>query len=123
MLFRRLALASSVILLALGSASAADVKAGKKVFKKCKSCHTVKPEKNKVGPSLHGIIGNASGSVDGYKYSPALASAGIVWTDENMAEFLKNPKEYLPGNKMSFPGLKKDEDIQNLIAYIKDKSN
>ena len=123
MLFRRLALASSVILLALGSASAADVKAGKKVFKKCKSCHTVKPEKNKVGPSLHGIIGNASGSVDGYKYSGTLASAGIVWTDENMAEFLKNPKEYLPGNKMSFPGLKKDEDIQNLIAYIKDKSN
>ena len=123
MSLRLITLATSAFLFALGSASAADLKAGKKVFKKCKSCHTVKPEKNKVGPTLHGIIGQASGAVEGYKYSPALASANIVWSEENLAEFLKKPKEYLPGNKMSFPGLKKEEDIKNLIAYIKDKSN
>ncbi|MDJ0614561.1 MAG: cytochrome c family protein [Rhizobiaceae bacterium] len=115
-------LASLLFALAATPVAAEDIKAGKKVFKKCKACHTVKPEKHKVGPSLHGILGKAAGSAEGYKSSPALSASGIVWDTESMTAFLKDPKGTIPGNKMSFGGLKKDDEIVNLIAYIKAES-
>lgn len=99
-----------------------DVKKGKRVFKKCKACHTVKEGKHKLGPSLYGVVGSQAGAQDGFKYSPALADAGLVWDKETLAAFLADPKGTVPGNKMSFPGLKKQSDINNLIAYLEDQA-
>lgn len=95
-----------------------DAKKGKKVFKKCKACHQVKKEKNGAGPHLVGLLGRDIGSVEGYKYSQVFSEKDGQWTPEELTAFLKAPKEYAPGNKMSFKGLKKDADIENLIAYL-----
>ncbi|VAV88233.1 Cytochrome c2, partial [hydrothermal vent metagenome] len=93
-----------------------------KVFKKCKACHVPDVEKNKVGPHLVGIIGRAAGSVEGYKYSKAMkAKAGDIgnWDEANLKEFLVNPKKYLGGrSKMSFR-LKKEDQRNDVIAYLK----
>ncbi len=99
------------------------VAAGKKVFKKCKSCHQVGDKaKNKTGPVLNGIIGAAAGAVDGYKYSKpmkATAEGGLVWSEEELAAFLTKPKAYMKGTKMSFAGLRKAADVAAVIAYLK----
>ena len=97
------------------------VAAGEKVFKKCKACHYVDKEKNKVGPWLKGVVGRKAASVEGFKYSDAMkakGAEGLVWTKENLAQYLKAPKAFVPKNKMAFAGLKKDEDIQAVIAYL-----
>ncbi|WP_237218012.1 c-type cytochrome [Ruegeria lacuscaerulensis] len=99
-----------------------DIKAGKKVYRKCKACHQIKEGKNGVGPSLYGIVGASAAQADGFKYSDALKSSGIVWDVETLTTFLADPKGTLPGNKMQFAGLKKDEDITNVIAYLQSES-
>ena len=108
-------------LVAFGSPAMADgdAAAGEKVFNKCKACHTLEEGKNKVGPSLHGVMGRAAGAVDGFKYSSAMAESGLTWDDETLAKFLAKPKDLIDKTKMSFAGLKKEEDIENVIAYIK----
>ena len=97
--------------------------AGEKIFKKCKACHAIgEGAKNKLGPMLNGVVGKAAGSVEGYKYSkPMLAKKdeGLVWTAEELDAFLTKPRTYLKGTKMSFPGLKKEDDRENVIAYLK----
>ena len=109
---------------ALGGASveAADLNKGKKVFNKCKACHALEAGKKKVGPSLHGVFGRTAGSVDGFKYSKAMADSGIVWDETTIAEYLRQPRKYIPGNKMAFAGLKKQADIDNLMAYLKENT-
>ena len=117
----------TLLLLAVGlaltlgntAASAADVEAGKKVFKKCKACHSLKAGKKKVGPSLHGVIGDKSAQMKGYKYSKAMKKADITWDDATLDAYLTKPKKFLKGTKMSFAGLKKKKDRDNVIAYIK----
>ncbi len=95
---------------------------GEKVFRKCAACHAVGDgAKNKVGPELNGVMGRTIGSVDGFKYSAAFAdanAAGKVWTPEEMSAFLANPKSYMKGTKMAFAGLKKDEDLTAITAYL-----
>ena len=103
-----------------GVAMAGDVKKGKKGFKKCKACHTLVAGKNKVGPSLAGIFGRTSGTVEGFKYSSAMKDAGIVWNEETLDAFLTKPKKYIKGTKMAFPGLKKEAKRKDLIAYLKE---
>jgi len=92
------------------------------VFNKCKACHAVgEGAANKVGPQLNGIIGAAAGQVEGFKYSDALieaAAGGLVWDDESLAAFLAKPKDFMKGTKMSFAGLKKEDEIENVIAYL-----
>ena len=104
------------------AAAAQDAAKGEKVFKKCKACHAVGDgAKNKTGPMLNGIVGRAAGSIEGFKYSkPMMAAAegGLVWTEEELAGYLTKPKEYMPGTKMSFAGLKKEKDRDNIIAYL-----
>ena len=101
------------------SAQAGDAAAGEKVFKKCKSCHVADAEKNKTGPHLVGIIGREAGSVESFKkYSKAMKASGIVWNAETLDGYLAAPKKYLKGTKMAFAGLKKEEDRQDLIAYL-----
>jgi cytochrome c len=106
-------------LLAATPALAADPENGEKVFKKCQTCHDIKAEKNKVGPHLVGIVGRPAGSVEGFKYSEAMKSSGVTWTEENIAIYLKDPKGFIKGNKMAFPGLKKDDEVADVIAYLK----
>ncbi len=116
---RKLLIAATALLISAGLASAeGDVKAGKKAFKKCKACHTVKAGKNKTGPTLFSILGQTAGQVDGFKYSDAMANSDIVWDEETLTAFLTKPKKFLPGTKMSFAGFKKPEDIENLLAYL-----
>ena len=110
--------AAAGILMAL-PAQAGDAKAGEKVFRKCKACHYVDKEKNKSGPHLVNIVGRAAGSVDGFKYSKAMKNSGLTWDEATLAEFLKKPKSYLKGTKMAFAGLRKDKDIDDVIAYLK----
>lgn len=108
-------------LAAFGSPAMAegDADAGKKVFNKCKACHTLEEGKNKVGPSLFGVIGRPAGSIEGFKYSSAMKESGLTWDEATIAEFLKKPKAMVDKTKMSFAGLKKEEDIANVIAYLK----
>ncbi|MFD2208101.1 c-type cytochrome [Kiloniella antarctica] len=107
----------------LGAAQAGDATAGAKVFKKCKACHTVDAGgKNKIGPNLHAIIGKAAATTEGYKYSSAMQDSGLTWTEENLTEFLTKPKKFIPKTKMSFGGLKKPKQIEDLIAYLKENS-
>ena len=110
--------------LALGStnATAADVEAGKKVFKKCKACHSLKPGKKKVGPSLHDVVGNKAGQFKGFKYSKAMKKADNTWDYASLDAYLKKPRKFLKGTKMSLVGLKKKKDRDNVIAYIKANS-
>jgi S-disulfanyl-L-cysteine oxidoreductase SoxD len=95
---------------------------GERVFKKCKSCHQVgENAKNKSGPHLNNLMGRSLGAVDGFKYSRAFAEAsqaGRVWTIDELAAFLKKPKAYIKGTKMSFSGLKNANDIDAIIAYL-----
>ncbi len=98
---------------------AQDADAGKKVFRKCSSCHQVgEKARVRVGPPLNGIVGAPAAAVEGFKYSDVLSESGLEWTEENLAGYLADPKGFLPGNKMTFAGLKKDEDIANVIAYL-----
>ncbi|MCE8522085.1 cytochrome c family protein [Ruegeria pomeroyi] len=110
--------------LALPALADGDADKGKKVFNKCKACHAVgEGAANKVGPQLNGIIGAAAGQVEGFKYSDALteaAAGGLVWDDESLAAFLAKPKDFMKGTKMSFAGLKKEDEIENVIAYLKE---
>lgn len=100
------------------------IKAGEKVFKKCKACHTVGHKaKHKLGPHLNGIFGRAAGTADGFKkYSKAMKKAGadgLVWDDKTLATFLKKPKAMIKKTKMSFAGLKKDADLEAIVAYLR----
>lgn len=97
-----------------------DPAAGKKVFNKCKACHVVDEEKNRVGPHLVGIVGRSVGAADGFKYSDAMLESGVVWDEATIAAYLADPKGYIEGNKMVFVGLKKESDIADVIAYLKD---
>jgi len=108
------------LMLSAGPALAeGDAAAGEKLFTKCKTCHTVEAGKNKVGPSLAGLLGRKAGSAPDYKYSEAMVNSGITWDEASLDGYIANPKEKVPGNKMIFPGVKKEEDRANLIAYLK----
>lgn len=99
-----------------------DAALGKIVFKKCTACHAADKEQNKVGAHLVGIVGRKAGSVEGFKYSDAMiakGTEGLVWDEASLASYVKDPKGFIPGNKMAFAGLKKDDEIANLIAYLK----
>ena len=113
------AVALGVALVSAGAVLAADIKAGEKVFKKCKACHYADREKHKTGPHLVNLIGRTAGSLEDYKkYSKAMKASGIVWDEETLTEYLRAPKKYIKGTKMAFVGLKKDADIENVIAYL-----
>ncbi len=113
--FAALALAGSV-----SAASAQDAALGEKVFLKCKACHQIgEGAKSAVGPALNGIVGRAAGTYPGYGYSDANKNSGITWDAATLKDYLKDPRAKIPGTKMIFPGLPKEEDIDNVIAYLK----
>jgi len=101
-----------------------EAEEGRKVFNQCKACHTVeKGGKNAVGPNLHGLFGRKAGSVAEFKYSDQMKGSGIVWSDETIGQYVADPKTFVPGNKMAFAGLKREKQIADLLAYLKDVTN
>jgi cytochrome c len=107
-----------VVLLSPTLAAAADVEAGKTQFNKCKICHSLEPGKNGVGPGLHAIFGRKAGTADNYAFSDAMKNSGIVWDDDTMTKYVRDPKEVVPGGKMAFPGIKDDQQLADLLAYL-----
>ena len=95
-----------------------DAQRGAQVFAQCKICHSLEPGKNMLGPSLHGLIGRKAGSVPGYPYSPAMKNANIVWSDDTLSKYLVDPKAFIPGDKMAFPGIKDPGKLGDLLAYL-----
>lgn len=119
--------ASLLMLLAVATVplpalAAGDPVAGAKTFKVCSACHIATEAKNKVGPTLQGVVGRPIASIADYKYSKAMTEfgQGKVWDEAQLTEYLKSPKTVVKGTKMAFAGLKKDEDVANVIAYLKD---
>jgi cytochrome c len=103
----------------VGSAQAQDVAAGEKSFAKCRACHQVgETAKNSVGPELNGLFGRKSGSVAGYNYSDANKNSGITWNEAVFAEYIKDPKGKIPGTKMAFAGIKNEQEIKDLTAFL-----
>ena len=112
---------SGDIMALLASANASE---GEKVFKKCASCHSIsKGGKNKIGPALWGVIGRQAGVLTDYKYSKSLIAYGKKWSFEEMNGFLIKPKEWIPGTKMAFAGLKNEKDRASLILYMNSQSD
>ncbi len=107
----------SVMLTASASANGDAVK-GKKVFRKCQACHSLEAGKKKMGPTLAGIIGRKAGSIEGYRYSKVFKSTDVVWDEAALTAYLKSPRKFMKGTKMAFGGLRKPEDIENLLAYL-----
>lgn len=102
------------------AALAGDAEAGAKIFKKCAACHVADAPKNKTGPHLVGIFGRKAGSLDSFtKYSKAMKDSGIIWYETSLSQYLASPKTMVKGTRMAFAGLKKQQDRDNLIAYLK----
>ena len=117
---RRVMMSAALVLAGFGTAQAQDAAAGEKVFVACKACHQVgETAKNAVGPVLNGVIGRHSGSVEGYSYSPANKNSGLTWDEATFREYIKDPRAKVPGTKMVYAGLKDDQKISDLIAYLK----
>ncbi len=93
---------------------------GAKLFKaKCSTCHTINEGgPNKQGPNLYAVMGRSSGKVSGFKYTDANKNSGIIWNNQTMYDYLTNPKKYIKGTNMAFPGFKKEKDRLDIIAYL-----
>lgn len=114
---------AAILPFALGAvtmtATAQDAAKGEQLFKRCAVCHSLEEGGRKIGPSLYGVFGRKSGSLDGFRYSPAMSGADITWDEETISAYLENPRGYIPGNRMAFPGLKAEQDRKDVVAYIK----
>ncbi|EJF88805.1 c-type cytochrome [Bartonella tamiae] len=109
----------------LNNAFSADIEKGKLIFKRCSVCHNIDKPNNKVGPTLLNVIGRQAGSLKGYNFSPAMTNAGengLMWDRENLITYLHNPRAMIKGTRMATVRLQNDDDIDDLIAYIKSAS-
>jgi cytochrome c len=120
MAIRPLLIAAAILpFLAPSPALAGDAAKGAALFKaKCGACHAAEAGKNKIGPSLFGVVGRPSGSVAGFKYSPANKAAGLTWDTATLDKYLVDPKAFVPGTIMTFPGLKDADERADVIAYL-----
>ena len=119
---KKLTLTALVVIASSSVASAAlaqDAAAGKTAFNKCLPCHAIgEGAKNMVGPELNGLDGRKSGTVPDYNYSDANKNSGITWNEAVFKEYIKDPKAKIPGTKMTFAGIKSENEINNLWAYV-----
>ena len=119
-MLKLLSVASVLVLNGLGAAQAQDAAAGEKVFSQCRACHQVGPTaKNVIGPQLNGVIGRKAGTVEGYSYTSANKDSGLTWDEATFATYIKNPQTVVKGTKMSFAGVKDDQKVSDLTAYLK----
>ena len=101
--------------------AAGDATKGQRLFNRCKACHNLSATaRRRIGPNLDNLFGRQAGSQDGFKYSKALQEADFVWTEKNLDEWLAQPRTFLPGNKMAFAGLRKEQDRKDLMAYLRE---
>jgi cytochrome c len=100
--------------------SSGDPKAGEVVFKQCAACHSLDPDTIKTGPSLAGLFGRKAGTVEDFNYSDANKNSGIVWDETILRKYLPNPQTVVPGTKMAFMGLKDPQQVEDVIAYLKE---
>lgn len=115
-----LIMAAALIVASAGVTLAQDVEKGATVFKKCLPCHAIGPgAANKVGPELDGLDGRHSGNVPNFSYSDANKDSGIVWSEATFREYIKDPRAKIPGTKMIFAGIKNEQEITDLWAYLK----
>jgi len=120
MMTRTLIVAAALIAASTAAGLAQDVEKGTNSFKKCLPCHSIGPgAKNKIGPELNGLDGRKAGTVPGFNYSDANKNSGIVWDEATFREYIKDPRAKIPGTKMTFPGIKNDQEINDLWAYLK----
>lgn len=116
---RLLVLAPLMFLTTLSAANAQDLAEGERSFRKCLPCHSVGADaRNKVGPVLNGLEGRKSGTIEGYNYSEANKKADITWADASFKEYIQNPMARVPGTKMAFAGIKNENEIAALWAYL-----
>ena len=112
--------AAALIATSTGAGLAQDVEKGANVFKQCQACHSIGPgAQNKIGPELNGLDGRKAGTVPNYSYSDANKNSGIVWGEQTFKEYIKDPRAKIPGTKMIFPGVKNEQQANDLWAYIK----
>lgn len=101
---------------------AGDPEEGENFFRRCQACHMVgENAQSRVGPPLNDLIGRQAGTFEGFNYSPAMTEAGengLVWNADTISAYLESPRDYIPGNKMAFPGVRNAEDRRNVIAYL-----
>lgn len=98
-----------------------SVERGAKLFKKCAACHFLEQDRNKIGPSLHKLLGRKAGSVENYNYSPAMKSAGAAglrWTKENLQNYLHDPHNMVKGTKMAAIKIDNEQDFADLLSYL-----
>jgi cytochrome c len=116
----RLTVAAALIAASTAAGFAQDVDKGANVFKKCGICHKIGPgAANLVGPELNGLDGRHSGSVPNFSYSDGNKNSGIVWDEASFKEYIKDPRAKIPGTKMIFAGIKNEQEINDLWAYLK----
>jgi cytochrome c len=112
--------AAGLLASAHAASAAGDVAAGKAAFSKCASCHQVGPSaRGGFGPQLNGIIGRAAATSKDYNYSAALRNSRIIWTEDKLRAFLKAPSDVVPGTKMRFWGIGDEQQLNNLLAYMR----
>jgi cytochrome c len=118
----RFALAASALTLLLAATGVAradgDAARGEKRFDECVTCHSLREGVNGVGPSLHGLLGRKAGSLDDFRYSPAMKRSGLTWTPQELATFIADPQKAVPNNRMPFAGMPEAADRDDLIAYL-----
>ena len=111
--------AAALVAASASARAAGDAEAGKQVFKKCHACHNIgEGAHNSVGPVLNGVVGRKAGTYPGYNYSDANKGSGITWDVATLEKYLKDPQATVPHTKMMFPGLPKESDADNVIAYL-----
>ena len=116
---RFLVAAVGIVVALAGAAGAQDAQKGEQVFAVCQPCHAIGPDAaNKLGPELNGLDGRHSGSVSGYAYSDANKKSGLVWNQSTFTEYIQNPQAKVPGTKMFFAGIKDQQQIKDLWAYL-----
>ena len=99
---------------------AGDADKGAKIFRRCQACHAVTEGQHRVGPSLYEVVGRKAGTAEGFtRYSDALKASDVTWTEETISSYLENPRAFIPGNSMAFPGLRKEQDRLDVIAFLK----
>ena len=117
---KRAVLAALALAASTAAASAQDVAAGEQSFKKCLPCHSVGAgAKNKVGPELNGLDGRKAGASEGFNYTEGNKSSGITWNESVFKEYIKDPRAKIPGTKMVFAGIKNEQEVNDLWAYLK----